>query len=199
MEFFRSNRRILLVTVLFLGLALPILGFFGLQMQRWRAYVPSRDAAVARVEFCGGFVAYSGPLGQFTQRNDWFSDVVFVNLTLQQFSEEDFSAIVALRDVRLLMAYDSPITDQMVGQACKAWPLEGAYLSNTAITDEAIAHLCKEKTLEIVFVDNTRISEVGVERLCKLPRIKSLRIGGAKITDAKLASLRNRYPEIDIQ
>lgn len=174
----RPNRRWLQFSLRTFLILVTLLAF-------WLGYISyharNQRAAVARIEQLGGRVKYDWQMGSPTssaQHNppgwawlrrlvgdEYFQDVVFVNLAETKVSNDDLRLVARLRRTKEL------------------------FLSNTEISDDGLTSICGMSELRFIGLDKTNVTNKGILALPQPRNGCSIFLSDAGVDDSALSNL----------
>jgi len=206
-------------TLLLLVLVLSVpLGWFAIEMRRARR----QKEAVEAILMAGGEVIHdSGWLGRWPA-DEFYSDVIAVNLIGAEVTDAELQQLKVLTSLRGLFLSDTQVTDaglkhlkeltyldglslhdRQVGDAglkhLKGLTnLKALSLHNTQVTDAGLVHLRVMTNLEKLILNNTQVSDAGLKHFKGLTNLKELWLGDTNVTDAGVKKLQKALPKCHI-
>jgi hypothetical protein len=128
----------------------------------------------------------------YTAWSDAFGEVIAVagpGDPGQEFTDRDFSTLLALPALRDLNVGHSLITDAGLVQLEKMPQLKYLLLDNTQIGDAGVAHLRNLTNLKVLHLGNTRITE-------EMEDLRKLSVQKTRVTKDGVARLRKALPDL---
>jgi hypothetical protein len=110
--------------------------------------------------------------------------------------DRGFQHICGFRNLAVLWANDTAVTDQGLAGLKKLPKLEWLILSDTAIDGSGLRHLVGCQELRKLRLDGTRITDATLLELKPLQRLEVLDLSGTKISDEGLIRLVEHLPNL---
>jgi internalin A len=110
-----------------------------------------------------------------------------------------FRSLAGLTGLKTLSMNDSGVTDEGLAGIAQLPGLEHLSMWRTGVTVDGLAHLAAMPKLRHLSVDGTSLSDADLPRLRLPPTCKVFGVWQTKLTPAGIATLRARYPGVEIR
>ncbi|MFN0021557.1 MAG: leucine-rich repeat domain-containing protein [Pirellulaceae bacterium] len=208
-RFFQISIRTLFIvtTLVAIGLA---------YFNRIRQRVEEQKAATARIAALGGKatvkpMSYVWPSFRKAVGEEYFKEVVAVDLENTLVTDADLEVVGRLRDMKSLVLSGLPVSERsgymgpflpqnpnLVSSQVSSKGIRGlgpqhklqdVRLAHVPINDEAMDTVSSWTQLQILDLERTRVTSKGVQRLENLKHLKSLNLAGTNIDDSVVPAL----------
>ncbi len=202
---FPANRRWYQFSLRTMFVALTVVSTLLAVGLRWIAPAQRQRVAVKAVERLGGYVEYATadehwPITWLRRwlPQDYFDDVVVVNLAGCTVNDAWLSHLGDLPRVQWLQLDNTPISDSGLVHQSRLPQLQGLSLGSTKITDAGLTHLRGLTKLQWLHLHDISISDAGLPQLRGLVKLDELWLVGTATTDAGEMELQNALPNCAI-
>jgi len=199
-RWYQFSLRILLVFMLVCGAGL---GWLAMKMQRAKR----QRENVKAIRMTGGMVLYDyefDDTGRFipgaqptapvwlrkTLGNDFFCDVIDVNLNCTQVTDAGLEHLNIFTSLRWLELHGTQVTDAGLEHLKTLTGLIRLQLGETQVTDAGLVHLKGLTSLEVLYLGHTRVTDAGLEHLKEFTSLEELHLWNTRVTDAGLDHLK---------
>jgi hypothetical protein len=131
--------------------------------------------------------------------NDFFVKPWHVDLFGTNATDSDLSLLDDVKDVRILSAGLTEITDEGTIIISRMRNLTCLRLEATRVTDFGVSNLIKLKRLQDLDLGSTSITDKCIEDLSQMASLRYLNIAGTKISRNGFKTLRSKLPECEIE
>jgi internalin A len=121
--------------------------------------------------------------------DDFFSDVVKVELPFGELDDDDWSLFRELPHLRELHLGQSNINDARLKCLGGLSQLQKLTVYSEAITDAGLIHLRGLTQIQELDLSDTKIGDEGLAIVKEMPQLRKLWLGGTQVSDAGLANL----------
>jgi hypothetical protein len=135
----------------------------------------------------------------YTAWSDAFGEVIAITGqgdAGREFTDRDFSTVLALPALRELDLGHSRITDAGLVQLEKKPDLKYLLIDNTQIGDAGVAHLRDLTNLKVLHLGKTRITDAALADLAGMKNLRKLSVQKTRVTRNGIARLRRALPEL---
>ena len=114
-------------------------------------------------------------------------------------TDKGLAAIAGCKDLRELVIPESTLTDAGLVEIEKLPRLVALDLSESVkVTDKGMAHIIKLERLEVLHLNKTSITDKGLLELKPLEGLRSLSVGGTKVTQAAAEKFPDEMPNLRV-
>jgi hypothetical protein len=135
----------------------------------------------------------------YTAWSDAFGEVIAISGRGdpgREFTDRDFSTVLALPNLRELDLGHSLITDAGLVQLEKMPDLKYLLIDNTQIGDSGVAHLRNLTNLKVLHLGKTRITDAALTHLEGMKNLRKLSVQKTGVTKNGIARLRRALPDL---
>lgn len=192
------NRRFRTVAAVALMVSIALLAVVAFNITSRLRDAEQQASIVERLRELGGTVKYDFDLGSRPKPSSWmhdlfgddfFGDVVQVDLRRGTVTDDDLPLLFDLPTVTWLGLYDTSITDDGLRHVGSMSQLEFLWLDGTPITNAGILHLIDLDALKELLVQGTAVTDDAMIDVAKLPSLVSLALGDTAISADGIAHL----------
>jgi hypothetical protein len=208
----KTRRRWLRFSLRFLLLVVAVVAIpLGWKVNRVR----NQRLVVAEIERLKGFMYYDyqrnfavglttsaapEPPGPNWLRNflgvDYFADVVHVNVSGPQVTNDTLARLLSLPHLQLLGVDSDRITDSGVAMVARSKELISFSVASKSVTVEGIEHLEGLPNLVFLRCSGSQVNDSWIERIARLKSLETLALYDTSVTDEGLAGLA-ALPKLD--
>jgi hypothetical protein len=131
--------------------------------------------------------------------DDYFGDVVVVQLDGANFHDADMRFLAPLSSLEFLRLERTEITDEGLKAIKPFTQLEFLSLNSTDISDSGLLELVQLANLRRLSLKNCRITDQGIPHLSALGNLRESWLSGTDISDAGFQRLKKALPNCKIQ
>jgi hypothetical protein len=114
-------------------------------------------------------------------------------------TDKELVPIAGCKELRELVIPESTLTDAGLAEVEKLPLLVKLDVSDAAkVTDKGLAHIVKLERLEELFLNKTSITDKGLMELRPLEGLRSLSVGGTKVTQAAAEKFPDLMPNLRV-
>jgi hypothetical protein len=128
--------------------------------------------------------------------DDFFADVVQVQLSGAQVSDGTLARVVSLPELQLLGVRSDNVTDQGLAMVARKKSLMSLTLRSNRLTPAGIDYLAELPNLQFLRCSGLQVDDRWIPHLAKLKSLRTLVLSDTRITDEGLAGLRS-MPMLD--